>query len=279
MQRRQRAVQYVIHTVVVAGLLDGGNIGGLLHHAHQPLITRGAGAVGAGIDLGDVVADGAQAQVRLDLANCARQQFSIFVAGTQDVKSQTLRALAAHAGQFLQLFNESSHGLGESGQNDLLNHIPGRPMPPSIPPRLDFRASSTLRDASLTAAITKSWIISISPDLTASGSMVTLSNCFCPLMRTVTLPPPDDASMVICCIFSCSFSACCRACANISCKLNPPIISPHLSRALSGRSPCESRRQIFPACAAPQDRPARGYEHPPRLPDAAPLALQLPVFH
>ena len=32
-----------------------------------------------------------------------------------------------------------------------------------------------------------------------------------------------DASMVICRIFSCSISACCRACDSMSSKLNPPI--------------------------------------------------------
>src|SRR5580704_18600121 len=96
-------------------------------------------------------------------------------------------------------------------------------MPPSMPPRLDFSASSTLREASLTAATTRSCNISISPDFTTSGSMTMLCSCFWPLMRTVTLPPPDDASMVICCIFSCSFSACWRACESMSCKLNPSM--------------------------------------------------------
>src|SRR5664279_4305991 len=99
-------------------------------------------------------------------------------------------------------------------------------MPPNMPPRLDFIASSTLRTASLTAAITRSCSISMSPDFTTSGSITTPKTCFCPFILTVTLPPPDEASTVICCIFSCSFSACCRACASMSCKLNPSMKSP-----------------------------------------------------
>src|SRR5664279_500156 len=99
-------------------------------------------------------------------------------------------------------------------------------MPPNMPPRLDFIASSTLRTASLTAAITRSCSISMSPDFTTSGSITTPKTCFCPFILTVTLPPPDEASTVICCIFSCSFSACSRACASISCKLNPPMNAP-----------------------------------------------------
>src|SRR5579871_5282124 len=61
-------------------------------------------------------------------------------------------------------------------------------------------------------------------------------------MRTVTLPPPEEASMVICCIFSCSFSACCRACASMSCKLNPSILAVRLSLfAFRQRSARETR--------------------------------------
>ena len=57
----------------------------------------------------------AQAKAGLHLANGVGQQFGIFVAGAQDVKREALRGLAAHAGQLLQFFNQSSHGLGKSG--------------------------------------------------------------------------------------------------------------------------------------------------------------------
>src|SRR5271157_2500600 len=50
------------------------------------------------------------------------------------------------------------------------------------------------------------------------------------------------------------------------------------SRGLSGRSRCESRRQTFPACAAPRDRPARGCVRLLHLPDEAPAISQPPAF-
>jgi len=81
-----------------------------------------------------------------------------------------------------------------------------------MPPTVDFISSSTLRPASLTAASTRSCSISISPDLTTSGSMVMASNCFCPFMRTRTLPPPAEASITVACIFFCSDSYCSFAC-------------------------------------------------------------------
>ena len=75
-------------------------------------------------------------------------------------------------------------------------------MPPNMPPRLDFIASSTFCEAALTAAMTRSCSISMSPDFTTSGSITTLSTCFWPFILTVTLPPPEEASTTICCIFS-----------------------------------------------------------------------------
>ena len=62
---RERAVEHVVDAVVAAGALDGGDVGGLLDDADEALVARGACAVGAGIDVSDVVADGAEAQARL----------------------------------------------------------------------------------------------------------------------------------------------------------------------------------------------------------------------
>src|SRR5215469_5839532 len=73
------------------------------------------------------------------------------------------------------------------------------------------------------AAVIRSCSISTSPDFTASGSILRLSNCLRPSILTVTVPPPDEASTTISCIFLCSVSYCCLAC-DISCwRLNPPI--------------------------------------------------------
>ena len=56
---RERAVEDVVDAVVAARLFDGGDVGGLFDDADDVLVADGAGAVAAGIDVGDVVADGA----------------------------------------------------------------------------------------------------------------------------------------------------------------------------------------------------------------------------
>ena len=60
---RERAVEDVVDAVVAAGLFDGGDVGGLFDDADEALVAGGAGAVAAGVDVGDVVADGAEAEV------------------------------------------------------------------------------------------------------------------------------------------------------------------------------------------------------------------------
>ena len=46
----------MVDAVEVLGLFDGGDVGWLLDHAHQSLVAGGAGAVDAGIDVGNVIA-------------------------------------------------------------------------------------------------------------------------------------------------------------------------------------------------------------------------------
>ena len=86
-------VQNVEGAVEVLGLFDGGDVRGLFDYADQALVTGGASAIDAGVDVGDVVADGAQAQVGFDVAHGGREGFGVFVAGTQDVEGESLRAL------------------------------------------------------------------------------------------------------------------------------------------------------------------------------------------
>jgi hypothetical protein len=106
-------MQHVIDAVVV-GALDHGDAGGLFDHADLPLVARGAGAVDAGIDIRDVVADGAEAQLRLQLANSVGERVCVGHAGTQDVEGKALRTFGADAGKFAQLLNEARHGLCEA---------------------------------------------------------------------------------------------------------------------------------------------------------------------
>ena len=56
--------------------------------------------------------------------------------------------------------------------------------------------SRALRSPSLVAAITRSWSMSVSPDLIASGSSFTAMTCIAPLTVTVTIPPPAVPSTV-----------------------------------------------------------------------------------
>jgi len=115
-QWRKRPVQNVVHAVVVAGLLDGRDVRRLFHYADQPLIPIRIGTVFAGIDVGDVVANRAEMQAGLQLADRVGQLLRVLVAGAQYMKREALCGLAAYSGQLLQLFNQASHRFGKSGQ-------------------------------------------------------------------------------------------------------------------------------------------------------------------
>ena len=114
-QGRDRAVEHVVDAVEMARLFDGGDVGGLLDHADELLIAGGTAAVHAGIDVGNVVADGAQTQLGLDVANGGGQSFGVVRAGTQDVKGEALGALAADSRQLLEFVDEPGHRLGKFG--------------------------------------------------------------------------------------------------------------------------------------------------------------------
>src|SRR5258708_18931144 len=136
-----------------------------------------------------------------------------------------------------------------------------------MPPTVDCIAPSIFRAASFTAASTRSCSISTSPDLIASGSIRRLSNCLRPSIFAVTVPPPDEASTTVSCIFFCKVSYCDLAFDINSCRLNPPIkplLSPVGLELTSGsgkpnadfptaspynQSPYGFPRQIFPAAA------------------------------
>ena len=67
----------MVDAVEVARLFDGGDVGGLLDHADQFLIAGGTAAIDAGIDVGDVVADGAQAQLGLHVADGGGERLGV----------------------------------------------------------------------------------------------------------------------------------------------------------------------------------------------------------
>jgi hypothetical protein len=104
-------MQYVIDPIEVFGLFDGADIRRFFDHANHPLVARSAAAVNAGLDIRNVIADGAQTQLGLHVAHRRRQRLRILIIRTQDVKPEPLRCLAANSRQLLQFINQPRHRL------------------------------------------------------------------------------------------------------------------------------------------------------------------------
>src|SRR6202522_1041169 len=197
-------MQHVVDALVAALLatrpLHRCDTGRLLHHAHHALIAYRAAAVRAGVHIRHVIANRTQTQTGLEPPYRIGQRFGVPVGRTQDVEGKALRALGAHPGQLLQLFNQPGHRLGIAGHAVCLRAFkreprlprvsgalakiqiifrtqpaaksraavhslqlsPGIFNPPSMPCTLDLMAASALRPASLIAATTRSSSISTS---------------------------------------------------------------------------------------------------------------------
>ena len=112
-------------SIEVLSLFNGGDVGGLLDDADQALVAGGTSAVGARVDVGDVVAHRAEAQIRFDVAYGLREAFGVFIAGAEDVEGKTLRALGSNARQLLQLVDEARHGFGETRHFKFCNLVIG----------------------------------------------------------------------------------------------------------------------------------------------------------
>jgi hypothetical protein len=111
-------VQDVEDAVEVFGLFDGGDVGGFLNHADHALVAGCAGAVEARVDVGDVVADGAETEVGFDVTHGGREGLGIFFAGAKNVKGQPLRAFGADARKFFQFVNQPRHRFGKFGHKN-----------------------------------------------------------------------------------------------------------------------------------------------------------------
>lgn len=107
-------MKHVVRASEAPRLFDRRDISRLFHNAHQPLIAYCICAIGARIDVGNVVADGAQLQPGLQLADRICQPLRIFRRGSQNVKGQSLSALRADPRQLAQLVNQPRHRFGES---------------------------------------------------------------------------------------------------------------------------------------------------------------------
>jgi len=114
-ERGERAMEDVVNAVVAAGAFDAGDAGGLFDDADEALVAGGTGAVCAWIDVGDVVADAAEAEAGLEFADRVGEGRGFFIRGSQEVKGESLRALGAYARELLQFVDEAGHGLGVAG--------------------------------------------------------------------------------------------------------------------------------------------------------------------
>ncbi len=110
-QGREGAVEDVIDALVASGAFDAGDAGGLFDDADQALVARGTGAVGAGVYVGYVVADGAETQGGFEGADGVGEGCCVFVGGAQDVEGEALGAFGADAGEFFEFVDEPGHGL------------------------------------------------------------------------------------------------------------------------------------------------------------------------
>jgi len=105
-------VEHVVDALEGAGAFHGLNVCGLLNDADEALVAGGAGAVGTGIDVGDVVADGAEAQAFLEAAHGFGEGRGIIVRGAENVEGERWALLVPTPGSF---FNSSmSRAMGSA---------------------------------------------------------------------------------------------------------------------------------------------------------------------
>jgi len=112
LERRQRAHQHVVLTVVVAAPLDGQDVGGFLDDTDHPAVTCVVGADGARVSVRDVVAGRAVDHLVLHVPKRFGEVLGLVARRLHDVKGESLRALAPDAGQALQLLDQTVSGSG-----------------------------------------------------------------------------------------------------------------------------------------------------------------------
>jgi len=129
-------MQHVVDALVAALLatrpLHRCDTGRLLHHAHHALIAYRAAAVRAGVHIRHVIANRTQTQTGLEPPYRIGQRFGVPVGRAQDVEGKALRALGAHPGQLLQLFNQPGHRLGIAGHAVFLRAFKREPRLPRV---------------------------------------------------------------------------------------------------------------------------------------------------
>ena len=110
--RRDHAVQHVVQPVEAARALDRQDVQRLLDDADRRAVARSVAADAAGVDLRDVLADGAEDCPLLQLDDRLRERDGVVVRDAQQVVGEPLRALRPDAGQLVELFDEPRDGRG-----------------------------------------------------------------------------------------------------------------------------------------------------------------------
>src|SRR5664279_474820 len=100
MERGQGTVEYVVYAVVAACLLYRRDVRWLFDDADHALIARRAGAIDAGINIGNIVANGAEPQLLLQFSDGVSERAGVLGAGSQNMESQPLSVLGSDAGKF-----------------------------------------------------------------------------------------------------------------------------------------------------------------------------------
>jgi len=103
----------VIQPAILARLLDGHDVVGLLDHADHLAVPRGTGAVQAGVGVGDVIAHRAEAHVQFGVTNRIGERQRLLLSGAKNVKGEPLRGLGSDSGQVLELVDEALDRCGE----------------------------------------------------------------------------------------------------------------------------------------------------------------------
>ena len=99
-------MEHMVHSPVLPGALHGHHVLGVGHHAHQGMVPLGGGAQGAlPLPVGEVLAHRAAADALFRVQQGGGEVPGGLLGLVQDVKSQPLGALAAHAGQLGELLH------------------------------------------------------------------------------------------------------------------------------------------------------------------------------
>src|SRR5262249_40928779 len=102
----ERAVQHVIQPPVFAGLFYRHLVVRLFHDQDNAPVALRVRAEAARVNIGDVIADGAEDDFIFDILNGLNESVGLLAFSSEDVKRETLGGLGADARHLLKLVDE-----------------------------------------------------------------------------------------------------------------------------------------------------------------------------